>query len=112
MEHGPRSKFEAKLLELTRRGDIEKMKWMKNINRIILPNHLKRIQQNDKSVLQELVLPKWVSWDLLYEWADGKKHKAEGERACILCTNYNKVGIDFEEKFICENCFLKLKNLE
>ena len=103
-------RFEDKLLELTRRGDIEKVKWMKNINRIILPTQIKRIQQNDKTVLRELVLPKWVSWDLLYEWANSKK-VVEGRR-CILCNEYSENGLDFLEKYICENCFLKIKNLE
>lgn len=104
-------KFEARMIELTRRGDIEKVRWMKNIDKIILPTQIKRIQQNDKTVLRELVLPKWVSWDFLYEWANSKKPKEEG-RLCILCNSSNEVGIDFLDKYICENCFLKLKNLE
>lgn len=103
-------RFEQKLIELTRRGDIEKVKWMKNIDRIILPNQVKRIQQNDKTVLQELVLPKWVRWDLLYEWANNKRVRKG--RMCILCNEYSENGIDFEQKYICENCFFGLKNLE
>ncbi len=102
-------KFEDKLLDLMRKGDMEKVKWMKSLNKTIMPSQVERIQQNDKSVLREMVVPKWVSWDLLYEWADSKK--IEKGRRCILCSQTNEVGIEFNQKFICENCFLKLKNL-
>ncbi len=103
-------RFEEKMIEFTRKGDMEKVKWMKNVDRIILPNQLKRIQQNDKTVLRELVLPKWVRWDLLYEWANNKKIR--NGRLCILCNEHSENGMDFNEKYICENCFLKIKNWE
>lgn len=102
--------FEKKLLELTRRGDTEKTSYLKNLNKIVLPSQIKRIQENDKSVLREMIVPKWVPWDLLYDWAISKK--AVKGRRCILCDDVMEVGIDFKDKFICEHCFLKLKNLE
>jgi len=101
--------FEEKMLDLMRKGDEEKVKWMKSLNKTIMGSQIKRIQQNDKSVLRELVVPKWVTWDLLYDWAQGKQI-AKGRR-CILCAEAYESGIDFNEKFICENCFIKLKNL-
>jgi hypothetical protein len=101
--------LEMKIIEFTRKGDTVKAGWLKNIDRVILPSQVKKIQQNDKSVLRELVLPKWVSWDFLYEWAAGKK--SNSGRLCILCNTGSECGIDFMEKFVCENCFLKLKNL-
>ncbi|MCD6247486.1 MAG: hypothetical protein J7J87_03605 [Candidatus Diapherotrites archaeon] len=100
--------FERRLLEFTRRGDIEKVRWLKNIGKHILPSYVKRIQKKDKSIMQELILPKWVSWELLYDWACTQKTK-EG-KLCVLCDEHHKVGIEFNGKFICEYCFLKIKN--
>ncbi|MCD6479028.1 MAG: hypothetical protein J7L44_04045 [Candidatus Diapherotrites archaeon] len=102
--------FEKKLLEFARRGNIERVRWLENINKHILPSHVKRILRKDKTVLQELVLPKWVTWDLLYDWA--LTQKKEKGRLCVLCDEYSEVGIEYNNKFICEYCFLKLKNLK
>jgi len=101
--------FEQKLLELTRRGDKEKSAYLKGLDNTVLPSFVKRIQQNDKTVLREMVVPKWVPWELLYDWAKDKKI-ANGRR-CILCGELDEVGIDFNNKFVCEHCFLKIKNL-
>ena len=103
------SKFDEKLVELTRRGDAEKAKWLKNIAKNILPSQIIRIQQNDKTVLKELVLPKWVDWDLLYGWA--MERAPEKGRQCILCNGLEEQGLDFREKFICGKCIFALKNL-
>lgn len=102
--------FERKMHELMRRGDKEKVAFLKSLEKNMLPSQIERIQGNDRSVLKELVVPRWVSWDLLYDWAISKKRR-KGRR-CILCSELNEVGIDFKEKFICEHCFLKLKNLD
>lgn len=102
--------FEKKLLELTRRGDQEKANYLKSLNSTVLPSYIKRIQQNDKSVLREMVVPKWVSWDLLFDWAKDKK-VSKGQR-CIFCSEVSDVGINFSNKFVCEHCFLKIKNME
>ena len=101
--------LEKKIMEFTRRGDQEKVRWLKNLDKAFLPSVVERIQQNDKSVLKETVVPKWVTWDFLYEWAMSKK-VSRGTR-CILCNELSESGINFKEKFICEGCFLKLKNL-
>jgi hypothetical protein len=102
--------FKEKKLQLLRKGDLEKVKFLETLHLKILPQHIKRIQQNDKSVLKELVLPKWVTWDLLFEWANSVK-PAETLRRCALCDNFEELGIEFKEKWICQGCFLKLKEL-
>ncbi len=102
--------LEEKRMDFIRRGDKAKANWIASMHKVILPSQIKKIQQNDKSVLREMVLPKWVSWDLLYKWAQNKK-VAEGRR-CIFCDSFEEVGIDFKEKFICDVCFLKLKSLD
>ncbi len=101
--------FEETIVNLTRKGAAEKVNFLKSLRKKIMPSQLKKIQQNDKSVLRELFLPKWVSWELLSDWAADFKEQGEG-RECILCGKKAAVGIDFNEKFICETCFLKLKN--
>lgn len=102
--------FEQQMLEFMRRGDSEKVKWMKSLDKTILPSQVKRIIQNDKTVLMEMIVPKWVNWQLLYDWAQNKK-TSSGD-ICILCETASQNGINFLEKHVCESCFLKLKHLQ
>lgn len=103
-------KFETKKTELLRKGQMDRARWLENISKAILPSQAKRIQQNDKTVLKELVLPSWVNWDLIYDWAITKKDSSG--KTCILCNFDAENGIYFLEKYVCESCFLKLKNLQ
>jgi len=103
--------IESRIIEMVRRGQNDRVEYLKNMHKLLLPSHLKRIQQNDKTVLKEIVLPQWLDWDLLFCWANEHKTKETG-RECILCNNIAENGIDFNEKYICEECFLKLKNKE
>ena len=105
------SDFEEKLLELVRRGDEEKASLLKNLHKKVLPSQLKRIQNNDKSVLKELFLPKWIGWSLLTSWASKYKLPMKGAE-CVLCSEQSPLGITFNERFICENCYVRLKNLK
>ena len=82
---------------------------IENIEKFVLPSQVKKIQQNDKTVLKELVLPAWVNWELLYDWASTKK--TGSGKTCILCNLDAGNGVFFLEKYICESCFLKLKNI-
>lgn len=102
---------EERILDLTRKGDLEKVKFLKSLHRKIMPSQFEKIQKNDKAVLKELFMPKWVSWELLRAWADNFETPGKG-RVCILCSSKNETGIDFNEKFICEECFVRLKQLE
>ncbi|MFH1391653.1 MAG: hypothetical protein ABIH20_05055 [Candidatus Diapherotrites archaeon] len=103
--------WEQKMVEFLRHGQKERVDYFEKLRKSIFPTQLKRIQQNDKTVLKEMVLPKWMNWELLYEWAN--RHRVlDNPRNCILCNEENDAGIDFKEKFICDYCFLKLKNLE
>jgi len=103
--------WEEKMVDFVRRGQKERVKYLDKLGKSMLPSQLERIQQNDKTVLKELILPKWLAWELLYEW--GIRNKViDSPRNCILCNEDNEVGLDFKDKFICDTCFLKLKNLE
>ena len=103
--------FEDRISELTRKGDRQKVNLLKSLRKKVMPSQLKRIHNGDKGVLQELFLPKWVSWDLLVDWASDFKERQQG-RECVLCGNRSELGMDFQQKFICEGCFVKIKNLE
>lgn len=103
--------FEQTVIELTRKGALGKVRFLKNLHKRIMPSQFERIQKNDKGVLSELFMPKWVSWELLRAWADNLSMPEKG-KTCILCNSKSELGIDFSEKFICENCFVRLKNLK
>ena len=103
--------FEQTVINLTRKGAEDKVRLLKNLHKKVLPSQLERIQKNDKSVLQEMFMPKWVSWKLLRAWADNFKKPGKGKQ-CILCDEKKENGIDFNERFICESCFVRLKQLE
>ncbi len=102
--------FEQKVLELTMHGEMKKAACLKSLDNTILPSYVKKIQQNDKSVMRELILPKWVTWELLYDWAASKKSATS--KRCALCEELHEVGIDFNNKFVCDHCFLKMKNMQ
>ena len=101
--------FDERKNEFYRKGAIDRVKWMEGLKKTILPSQLKKIQQNDKTVLQEIVLPKWANWELIYDWA--QTHNSQTGRRCIFCYEPHENGADYMEKFICENCFLKIKNM-
>jgi len=103
--------FEKLLVELTREGQEDKVKFLKSLHKRVMPSQFERIKKNDKSVFAELLMPKWVTWELLKAWAEGFKTPGKG-KTCILCSTKNETGIDFNEKFICETCFVRLKQLE
>lgn len=101
--------WEAKKLDMVRRGQKERVEFLEKLNRQIVPSQVLRIQQNDKSVLKDLVLPAWLDWDTLYMWS--LQMKVKDGRPCILCSQFSQNGFDFKEKFICEACFLKIKSM-
>ncbi|MCR4335422.1 MAG: hypothetical protein NUV57_02695 [archaeon] len=103
--------WELKMTDFLRRGQKDRVAFLENFGKQILPTQLTRIQQNDKTIMKELVVPQWMDWELLYEWSNRYTVNEEG-RECILCNNSEKNGMEFMEKWVCENCFLKLKHLE
>ncbi len=105
----PMDNWEEKMLLLVKHGHRDRVKFLETLHKSVLPLQLKKIQQNDKTVLKDLVLPSWLDWDLLYEWSL-RSELIQSARECILCNKEQEFGMEFNEKFICENCFLKLKN--
>lgn len=104
------SVFEERLADLKRKGDSEKVSFLEKLHKKILPSQLERIQANDKTVARELFLPNWMNWELLQSWANGFRREKKG-LYCVFCSQQNELGINFLEKFVCENCFFKIKKL-
>ena len=102
--------FQERMDEWLRHGEKDKVNYINSLNKKILPSIVQRIQQNDRNVLKEIVLPKWLSWEMLFEWS--QTQKVGMGRRCILCNSLQENGMDFNQKFICERCFLKIKNTE
>ncbi|MBU0636226.1 hypothetical protein KKE06_04335 [Candidatus Micrarchaeota archaeon] len=104
------SHFEKTYQDMVRKGAMEKVRWLENLSKMILPSMRKRIQMNDKTVLQELVIPNWVKWELLHEWANEKATEGKGQ-LCVLCSGIKEAGIRYNNRFVCEPCFKSIKNL-
>jgi len=96
---------------MIRRGHKNRVEYLESLKEKVLPSQIKRIQQNDKSVKKDLVLAHWMDWDTLYEWSQTLKVNAKGAD-CILCDKEMPNGMTINDKFVCENCFLKIKNME
>lgn len=107
----PNEFFEQTVTDLTRKGALDRVKLLRGLHRKIMPSQFERIKRNDRGVLQELLLPKWVSWELLRAWAENFSLPGKGT-VCILCNEQREHGINFNDRFICENCFVRLKQLE
>lgn len=97
-------------MEFLRRGQRDRVQFLDGLKNSVLPMQLRRIQQNDKTVLKELVLPAWLDWDLLYEWSLHHAGPLKG-RECILCNRNAEHGHFYNDKFICEECLLNVKGL-
>ncbi len=110
LEEKALTKFEEKLTELKRRGDMEKVSFIEKLHKKILPSQMERIQAGDMMVVRELFLPKWMNWELLQEWANSFRKEKKG-LFCVFCGQQNELGINFQEKFVCEACFFKIKKL-
>jgi len=100
------SAFETAVTELKRKGDSEKVKWLEGLDKRITPSQKKRIQENDMKVMEEIFVPKWVPWNLLYAWAT----KEQENSICIICSEKDSVGMTVKGKFICANCFIEIKH--
>ncbi len=103
--------FEQTVIDFTRKGALDRVKLLKNLHKKIMPSQFERIKLNDKSVYSELLLPKWVKWELLRAWADGFEMPGKG-KTCILCNSKSEHGLNFNDRFICGDCFVRLKQLE
>ena len=104
------SLYEDTKLRFLQRGLMDKVKYLENLHNVVPPSAVKRIQQNDKTILNEVLLPAWLKWDVVYSWATTKVMPENGRR-CIFCDNASEIGIAFREKWMCDNCVVRIKDL-
>lgn len=102
--------FDKTYAELVQKRDIDKVRWLDQIERKIPPTFRKRIRANDKTVLHELMVPSWVKWELLHSWATEKVEQKE-KNNCALCQQTQENGIHFHARFVCETCFKTLRSM-
>ena len=99
------------MVSFMRRGEGSRVQFLEHeLRKRVLPMQIKRVRQNDKTVLKELVLPQWLDWDLLYEWSMRESTPQNGAE-CILCNRKAERGTDFEGKFICDDCFFRIRSM-
>ena len=90
-----------------RTGALDKAKWLETIDQKIPKSYKERIAKGDKSVLQELILPKWVTWEMLVEWV---KEEKKGE-VCVICGKVVDNYITIHGKVVCMSCITEIKKL-
>lgn len=100
--------FEKTYKELSLKRDVDRLKMLDNLDKTILASAKKRIQQNDRTVMQEIVVPKWINWDLLRSWAGADSGKSPN---CAICDGQFEKGVSYKNRFVCETCFTGLRNL-
>jgi hypothetical protein len=96
------------ILKYQRIGARDRARWLETIDQKVPPSFKERIKDNDKKILRELILPEWVTWDLLRSWA---LEGSEGE-ICGFCDKSVDKFVLFKDVVICENCLKELKNLQ
>ncbi len=101
------TKTEDLILKFQRSGAQDKANWLSSIDRRIPPSFKSRIVKNDKTILRELILPSWVSWDLLRDWA----LEDENETVCTVCGETKKEFVNVRAATICTDCIREIKRL-
>ena len=98
------------MLEYTRRGEEDKARYIKNLDKSLLPSQRARVLSNDSSVWHELVVPKWLDFDMLREWIMLKDKPANREM-CTFCNSYSENLLNLNGKYVCRECGEKIKEM-
>ncbi len=101
-----KSKFEQIIESLLRKGLVAQVDYLRKLDKLIVPTHKKLIQEGNKAVLKELVLPKWLSWETLEAWANKDK---EEQGRCLFCDK--QAQYSFKSQNICKKCIETIKKL-
>ena len=101
-----KSKFEQIINNYLRKGLVGRADYLRKLDSLILPIHKKMIQENDRSVLRELILPKWMEWDVLVAWAN---KDIEEHSRCLFCNR--PAEYEYKGQNICSKCISALKKI-
>ena len=99
--------MEEMIIKFHRVGALDRARWLETIDQKIPRSFKERIKLNDKKVLRELILPTWIEWDFLREWA---LSESAGEDCHFCGKNVEKYSIH-RDNVICNNCIDEIKQL-
>jgi hypothetical protein len=101
-------KLDEIILQWHRIGQKDRARWLETID-IRIPNSFKeRIKQNDKKVLQELILPTWLEWDILRTWA----LEGDDSATCNICGSVTEKFTNVKNATVCGDCIREIKNVK
>jgi len=99
--------FDDLIIQYERQGFHDRAKWLENIEQKIPASFKERIKKNDKSIFRELILPTWLTWDMLRAWA----LEGEENEICAICNNIAPSFVVYKSLIICNGCLEELKTL-
>lgn len=102
-----KKEIEEMILKCERTGQHEKARWLKTIDQRIPPSFKKRIVENDKTVLRELIMPKWVTWEFLRSWALDDAPEVR----CSACNLVTEDFVNFKNIVLCKDCLENLRKM-
>jgi formylmethanofuran dehydrogenase subunit E len=102
--------LEQHMIELTRRGQEDKVRYIKNLDRSLLPSQKQRIINHDTSVWHELVVPNWLTFDMLREYII-TKDKPQNAEMCTFCNSAVENPLNLNGKNICRDCAEKIRGM-
>jgi len=100
--------IEEMIMKYERIGARDRARWLETIDEKIPPSFKERIKANDKTVTRELILPTWVDWNLLRNWALDDKSKV----TCSACHEDTSKYIVYDNLIICKDCLSEIKKLK
>jgi len=102
-----KKEIEEMAMKLQRTGQLERARWLQTIDQKIPPLFKRRIIENDKSVLRELIMPSWVTWDFLRDWA----LEDADEIRCSACGLVTENFTNYKNITICNECLENLRKM-
>ncbi len=102
-----KKEIEEMILKLQRTGQLDKSRWLETMDQRIPPSFKKRIVENDKTVLRELIMPNWVTWEFLREWALDDVKRLN----CSACGKVTDDFTNFKQVSLCSECLETLKQM-
>jgi len=102
-----KKEIEEMILKCQRSGALDKARWLQTIDQKVPPSFKKRIQDNDKSIYRELILPTWVTWDFLRDWALDDAEQVK----CSACGQVTEGFTNYKSITLCTECLENLRKM-
>ncbi len=95
------------ILKYQRTGNLDKARWLETIDKRIPLSFKKRIIENDKTVLRELILPNWLTWEFLRDWAMDDAQQV----ICSACGERVTEFVHYKQINLCRECLESLTKM-